>query len=51
VVGVSDHARVELYRRPGATGYTDVQPPARDERLSPLAFPDLVVTPAELLGP
>lgn len=43
-------ARVELYRQLGATGYADVRSPARDERISPLAFPDLVVTPAELLG-
>jgi Uma2 family endonuclease len=45
-----ESARVELYRRPGATGYADVRSPARDERIAPLAFPDVTVTPADLLG-
>jgi len=42
--------RVELYRRPDAAGYVEVRSPTRDERFSPLAFPDLLVTPADLLG-
>ncbi len=42
--------RVDLYRRPSAGGYADVRAPGRDERFSPLAFPDVLVTLADLLG-
>lgn len=45
-----ESARVELYRQPGTSGYRAVLTPARDERISPLAFPDLIVTRADLLG-
>ena len=42
--------RVEVFRRPTARRYADVRSIGRDERFSPLAFPDLVVTLADLIG-
>jgi len=42
--------RVELHRGPTAAGYTQVLTPAADAGFSALAFPDLVVTLADLLG-
>jgi Uma2 family endonuclease len=41
---------VTVYRQPRADGYADVRVYASDEPLSPLAFPDLVLTPARILG-
>ena len=45
-----DHARVEIHRTCTPEGYRDVRTAASDERLSPLAFPDVVVTGRDLLG-
>jgi Uma2 family endonuclease len=46
-----DTGRVETHRSPGGGGYADARAPRRDERFAPLAFPDLAVIPADLLGP
>ena len=45
-----DANRVDLYRSPGAGGYADVRSPGFADRFSPRAFPDVVVTLADLLG-
>jgi Uma2 family endonuclease len=45
-----EHRRVEIHRTPAAGGYQDVRTPGADERLSMLAFPDVPVTVADLLG-
>jgi len=45
-----DHRRVEIHRRPTARGYQDVRTPGPEERFSPLAFPDVAVAIADLLG-
>ncbi len=45
-----DHRRVEIHRGPGARGYRDVRTPGADERFASLAFPDVDVTLADLLG-
>jgi Uma2 family endonuclease len=42
--------RVEVHRGPTAEGYRDVSALARGPWLTPLAFPDLIVTVDELLG-
>jgi Uma2 family endonuclease len=39
---------VTVYRQPGPQGYAQVLVATGDDPLSPLAFPDLVVTPARL---
>src|SRR5882724_6121200 len=41
---------IEVYRAPGPEGYQQVRTLRRGERLSPQAFPDLIVTVDELLG-
>jgi Uma2 family endonuclease len=41
---------VEVYREPGPTGYTSVRRAVRGEKVSPLAFPDLVLSVDEVLG-
>jgi Uma2 family endonuclease len=46
----ADHRRVEVHRGPTARGYQDVRTPGADGRFAPLAFPDIVVTLADLLG-
>jgi Uma2 family endonuclease len=46
----SEAGRVEIHRLASARGYQDVRSPGRDEPFSPLAFPDLRVTLADLLG-
>jgi Uma2 family endonuclease len=45
-----DAGGVDLYREPSAGGYADVRSAGRDERFSPRAFPDIVVTRRDLLG-
>jgi Uma2 family endonuclease len=42
--------RVEVHRGPGTSGYADVRSPAPDERVAPLAFPDVALAVADLLG-
>lgn len=42
--------RVEIHRRPTTRGYQDVERPAPDTRFAALAFPDVAVTLADLLG-
>lgn len=42
--------RVEIYRRPSSAGYGETTTLDRDSRLAPQAFPDLVLSVAELLG-
>ncbi len=41
---------VEVYRDPSANGYQSIQRFRRGESISPLAFPDLVVSVDEILG-
>ena len=45
-----DHRRVEVHRGPTARGYQDVRTPGPDDQFSPLAFPDVSVMLADLLG-
>jgi Uma2 family endonuclease len=45
-----DQRSVEVHRGPGARGYQDVRAPGPADDFSPLAFPDLTVTLADLLG-
>jgi Uma2 family endonuclease len=45
-----EHRRIEIHRGPAARGYQDVRTPSRDERFASLAFPDVTVTLADLLG-
>ncbi len=40
---------VEVYRHPGANGYESVQQFRRGESISPLAFPDLVISVDDIL--
>ena len=42
--------RVEVYRAPAADGYQQVVRFERGQRLTPEAFPDLMVTVEDLLG-
>ncbi len=42
--------RIEVHRDSTSTGYRDLRSPDRDERFSPLAFPDVPLTLADLLG-
>lgn len=42
--------RVEIFRSPSAEGYRDVAALERGDRLTPLAFPDLILTADDLLG-
>ena len=42
--------RVEIYRQPSASGYREIRATGDDEVLSPEAFPDLRLTPRDLLG-
>jgi Uma2 family endonuclease len=42
--------RVEVYRDPSPTGYGSSFSAGRDESLSPLAFPELSLAVAGLLG-
>ena len=42
--------RVEVFRRPTSAGYGEVMTLERNTRLSPHAFPDLVLTVDDLLG-
>ena len=42
--------RVELYRDPSAGGYREFRAAGNDEVVSPEAFPDLRLTPRDLLG-
>ncbi|HXH13446.1 MAG TPA: Uma2 family endonuclease [Alphaproteobacteria bacterium] len=41
---------IEVYRAPGPEGYRQVRTLRRGERLSPQAFPELILTVDELLG-
>jgi len=41
---------IEVYRAPGPEGYRQVRILGRGERLSPQAFPELILTVDELLG-
>ena len=43
-------ARIDVHSGAGVSGYSDVRTPGRGERFSPLAFPDITVTLADLLG-
>jgi hypothetical protein len=45
-----DRTRVEVHRDPGPDGYRQLSFVGREEGLSPLAFPDLCLTGAEILG-
>lgn len=45
-----DGQSVTRSREPGPDGYASTQTVRGDDRLSPLAFPDLVLTAAEILG-
>lgn len=45
-----DAGRISLYRTPGHRSYRDVLVPAPGESFTPLAFPDITVTLADLLG-
>lgn len=45
-----DGRRVEIHRGPTPAGFRDVRLPGPDERVTPLAFPDVSVTLADLLG-
>jgi Uma2 family endonuclease len=45
-----DHRRVEIHRGPGARRFRDVRTAGPDERFAPLAFPDVDLTLADLLG-
>jgi len=45
-----DSGRVEVHRGPSSAGYRDVRVVGADERLSPLASPDLTVTLRDLIG-
>ena len=45
-----DRALVEVHRDPGPGGYGRVIRVGREESLAPLAFPDLCLTGAEILG-
>jgi Uma2 family endonuclease len=42
--------RVEVHRDPAPDGYRDVQSFGRSERISPVAFPDLVLAVDDILG-
>ena len=42
--------RLEVYRHPSAHGYQDVRLLQRGETITPLAFPDLILTVDDLLG-
>jgi Uma2 family endonuclease len=42
--------QLELYRHPSADGYREVRTARDDEGVSPEAFPDLRLTPSDLLG-
>jgi Uma2 family endonuclease len=41
---------IEMYRAPAPGGYQQVRTPRPGERLSPQAFPELILTVDELLG-
>lgn len=43
--------RVEVYRQPGAEGYGQLHTFGRGERITPLAFPEVEIAVAEILGP
>ena len=43
-------SRLDVYRSPGTGGYATVWSPRSDERFSPVAFPDINLTLADLLG-
>ncbi len=45
-----ESVRVDLHRGPRGAAYADVRSPGRDERFSPLAFPDVTLTLADLVG-
>jgi Uma2 family endonuclease len=45
-----DGGQVTLYRTPTRGGYRDVRSPSHDESFTALAFPDIAVTLADLLG-
>ena len=42
--------RVELYRQPFAAGYREIRVAGDDEHIAPEAFPDLRLSPRDLLG-
>ncbi len=46
----ADSGRVEVHRSPAGGRYRDARSPARGESFAPLAFPDVAVTLADLLG-
>jgi Uma2 family endonuclease len=46
-----EHRRLTVHRDPRGDGYAAIRHPAAGEAFSPLAFPDLAVTLADLLGP
>src|SRR4051794_31509585 len=41
---------IAIYREPGSAGYRDVFTVRGDARLSPRAFPELVLTPGQIIG-
>lgn len=45
-----NHDAVEVYRQPGLDGYAEMTCVERGGSVSPLAFPDLVLTVDEILG-
>jgi Uma2 family endonuclease len=46
----AEHRRVEIHRAPTDRGYRDVRVPSAEESFFALAFPDVAVTLADLLG-
>ncbi len=46
-----EHERATLHREPAADGYRSVTTVERGGRLSPLAFPDIVLAVDDVLGP
>ena len=49
VMGVQREV-IAVHRDPGPDGYGEIREVRGDEALSPLAFPDLVLTPNQLFG-
>jgi Uma2 family endonuclease len=45
-----DGRRLEIHRWPAAGGYQDIRSPGPDETFTTLAFPDVAVTLADLIG-
>ena len=45
-----EHRRVELHRRPAERGYAEISRPETGDGFASLAFPDIEVTGADMLG-